>query len=252
MKGTAPIRRITEGLLRITLPSLTRPAVKPTEEPTEELISWGIQYYVYSLVSHVRTVLKGLTKVSDAENISAAFILCRHVFEWTAHTCYIDQTLRGKYKEKLWREAWDLLSAVTLGNLWIKRYGEKYKAPQIVGPVSADVPRPIRIGDAVTAYDEYLKQNHRKPDAQDSYGFLSEHAHPNSACLQLYHTYSGNVVHFGDANPTPSPLPLANACLIDLLMFVRDLLRISRETKIQPDVVALLKEIAKLASQQRG
>jgi hypothetical protein len=251
MKGTTPIRIISEGFLKITLPPLKRPSVTPTEEATEALVNWGIQYYVYSLIAHVRTVLRGLIQISDVDNISAAFVLCRHIFEWTAHACYMSQNLQGYGQKKLWQEAWNLLSAAAMGNLWVKRYGEKYKTPGLYGPVSADVPPPIHIRDAVSAYDEYLKKMRREPDAKDSYSFLSEHSHPNSACLMLYHTYAGNVVHFRDANPTPSPLGAVNACLIDLLMFLTDLLGVSAERTVQPDVLAILKAVAKLAAQQK-
>ena len=252
LKGTAPLRIVAEGLREIGLPSLSRPPVKPTEDPTEGLVDWGIQYYVYSLIAHVRAILKGLLQVSDAGNISAAFILCRHVFEWAAHACYMTQNLRGPYQRKLWREAWELLSAAAMGNSWIKRHGSKYMEPGAPVPVLDNVPNPIHIRKAVLAYEQYMKQTGRTADAEDSYSFLSEHSHPNSACLQQYHAYEGWVMHFGDPDPNPSPVPIVNWCLIDLLRFIYELLGISKETRVLPQVLALLEEIASLATNKRG
>lgn len=251
MKGTTPLRIVAEGLRRIALPSLTRPPVKRTEDPTEGLVDWGIQYYVYSLIAHVRAILKGLLQVSDAGNISAAFILCRHVFEWAAHACYMTQNLRGLYQQKLWREAWELLSAAAIGNLWIKRHGSKYVEPGTPVPILDNAPDPIRVGKAVSAYEKYMREIGRA-DADDSYSFLSEHSHPNSACLQQYHFYQKMDMHFRDPAPSPSPLPVVNWCLIDLLTFIQELLGISKETRVQPHVRALLEEIARLATNQTG
>ncbi len=252
VKGTTPLRIVAEGLQTIGLPWLTRPPVKPTEDPTEGLVDWGIQYYVYSLIAHVRAILKGLLQVSDAGNISAAFILCRHIFEWAAHACYMTQNLRGPYEQKLWREAWELLSAATTGNLWIKRHGSKYMEPGAPVPVLDNALNPIHTRKAVSAYEQYMKQTRTTADAEDSYSFLSELSHPNSACLQQYHAYEGGAVHFRDPDPNPSPLPIVNCCLIDLLTFIYELLCISKETRVQPQVLALLKTIARLATNKRG
>jgi hypothetical protein len=150
VKGTTPLRIVAEGLQNIALPSLRRPPGKPTENPTEGLVDWGIQYYVYSLIAHVRAILKALLQVSDVGNISAAFILCRHVFEWAAHACYMTQNLRGPYQQKLWVEAWELLSAAATGNLWVQRYGSKYMEPGAPVSVLDKTVNPIRIGEAVS------------------------------------------------------------------------------------------------------
>jgi len=248
VKGTTPLRIVGDGLQKMALPSLRRPPVKPTELPTEGLVDWGIQYYVYSLIAHVRAILKGLLQVSDAGNVSAAFILCRHVFEWAAHACYLTQNLHSLYEQNLWGEAWELLSAAATGNLWIKRHGSKYMESSAPVPVLDNTPNPIPIRNVVSAYEQYMKQTRGTGDAKDSYSFLSEHSHPNSACLTMYHVYDeGGTVHFRDPDPKPSPLPIVNWCLIDLLTFVSKLLGMSKETTVQPHVRLLLDEIARLA-----
>ena len=58
----------------------------------------------------------------------------------------------------------------------------------------------------------------------------------------------------GSAIPTQMrpQLPVVNWCLIDLLTFLYELLSVSQETSVQPHVVGLLKEIAKLAPKAGG
>jgi len=245
-KGIRPVRIIAQGLQRIVLPPLTRPLVKPTEEPTEALVDWGVRYYVYSLVAHVRFILEGIVQVSDAGNVSAAFVLGRHVFEWAAHACFVTEKLHQHYQKNLWREAWQLQSAVATGSLWIKRYGAKYADPGAKVTFLDDTPNPIHIREAVSAYDKYLKQNGRALDGVDTYSFLSEHSHPNAACLLPYHQYQGRDVHFDDPDPRSSPLPAVTWCLIDILGFLRQLLVMSHEASVHRGVVAVLREVANL------
>jgi hypothetical protein len=42
----------------------------------------------------------------------------------------------------------------------------------------------------------YQRQVHGDGDAKDSYGLLSEHSHPNSACFLPYCEYRGAEVRF--------------------------------------------------------
>ncbi|HXH49580.1 MAG TPA: hypothetical protein VNM47_09560 [Terriglobia bacterium] len=163
----------------------------------------------------------------------------------------MSHNLQEYRRNGLWGEAWSLLSAAALGNLWVKRYGWKYRPPGLGAAVPPDAPTPIRIRDVVSLYDEHLKKNHRESGAKESYSFLSEHSHPNSACLVLYHTYVGAAVHFGDVNPALLPLNAVTACLIDLLMFLGSLLVDSDERTVQADLLAILETIAKLSSQRK-
>lgn len=253
MKGNRIVRIVDEGLQRVALPTLSRPGLKPAENPKEVLINWGTQYYAYSLIAHVRTILKGVLQLCDAENVPAAYIIGRHIFECAAHACYMNRNLHDHYQQKQWSEAWKLLSAAAIGNLWMKRHGTKYADPSTA--VVIDAPNPIRIGEAVSAYELYLAQEGRTADAKDSYSFLSEHSHPNSACLQQYHIYenNGRDLRFCEPDPTlVSPLPTVNWCLIDLLTFLRRLLAVSNETKVQSQVVALLKQLAEIAPKGIG
>jgi len=41
----ALLKLIDKGLRDITLPSVTRPAIGPNDDPTEELVRWGITFH---------------------------------------------------------------------------------------------------------------------------------------------------------------------------------------------------------------
>jgi len=74
MQGMTPLAIVADGLEKVTLPPLTRPAVGPNDDPTEELVFWGINYYVYSTVAHLRTVLRGLLQLAHVGNIPTTFL----------------------------------------------------------------------------------------------------------------------------------------------------------------------------------
>lgn len=246
MVGNRPLELVADGLRNITLPSLRRPPVKPNEDPTEELVQWGTKVYVYSVIAHIRAILSGLVQLAQVGNIPASYIVSRHILEWAAHACYMSRNLKNYFQRKEWRRAWRVLTSAVTGNLWARKYGAKY------GPGAqrhgVGVPGPLKIANLISAYEEYRSQQFGTEDAKDDYSLLSEHSHPNSACLQQYHEYSpdGRDLHFGDPAPVSS-LPFVNRCLIDLLLFIDELLRLSNDTSVRPRVHSLLTELAKLA-----
>ncbi len=242
-----PVEVIDEELQKITLPSLFRPAVGPHEDPTEELVLWGINYHVYSLLAHLRMILAGLVQLTHQENVPAAYILCRHVFEWTAQSCYMSRNLKNYVARKEWKRAWSLQSIVANGSLWLKRHGANYAPRELV----EGVPDPLTVANIISAYGRYLHQQGKKKDeADDTYGILSEHSHPNSACFLPYQEFARSEVRF--VAPAPGAhLPVVNWCLIDLKLFLEELLRLSREKVVRAQVINLLKEVAKLAPAQQ-
>jgi len=250
MQGLRPIEVVSAGLRKVALPPLARPAVLPTDEPTEGLVLWGVNYYAYSAVAHVRTVLEGLTLLADASNIPTAFFAARNIFEWTAHACYMSRNLANYAGRKEWNRAWKLLSVAATGNHWMKDYGPKYGPIPGFDGMFDGIPDPLSIANVVAAYDEYRRQQFGKGDAKEDSGLLSEYSHPNSACTDQYHEYSGREVRFITPS-TGSPLPCVNRCLIELMMFLDELLRIGREKVVRPQVVCVLKEIADLAPKTR-
>ena len=251
MQGIRPVRLVANGMRKIGLPPLRRPLTKPKEDPTEELVKRGTKVYVYSVIAHVRTILCALVQLAEAENIPASHIISRHVFEWAANACYMSRNLKDHFQRKEWGQAWNALTVASTGNLWARKHGNKYEPRAAQLPVV--MPDPLRIGKAISDYEEYQSQRHGTKEAKDNYGLLSEHSHPNSACLQLYHKYSPNGIDLQFVDPYPvSFLPIVNWCLIDLLMFIEDLLELSHDITVRAGVVSLLKELTKLAPATRG
>ena len=68
MRGIRTLKIVTDSLLAVDLTTLRRPSVKPTDPKTEELVSWGICVYVYSLIAHVQKVLVGLVGLAESGN----------------------------------------------------------------------------------------------------------------------------------------------------------------------------------------
>lgn len=246
MQGLQPVAIVASGLQKITLPPITRPSVLPNEEPSEALVSWGINYYVYSAVAHVRVVLNGLVLLAGAGNIPTSYFAARNIFEWTAHACYMSRNLANYTSKKEWTRAWKLLSMSATGNKWMKDHGPKY-APTVVFDA---LPDPLNIANIIAAYDEYLNQRFGKGNAKENYGLLSEYSHPNSACIFQYHDYSRPTVRFVTPS-TGSPLPFVNWCLIDLMLFIDELLKVSGEQTVRPEVASILTDITKLAPATR-
>lgn len=56
------------------LPPRARPPVAGNH-PNEELVLWGIRFYSYSVIAHLRSVLSGLVQLIDTANIPTAFIV---------------------------------------------------------------------------------------------------------------------------------------------------------------------------------
>src|ERR1039458_5640870 len=130
MRGIGTLQSVANDLRNIYLPPLYRPPVKPAEPRTEQLVQWGTCVYVYSLIAHMERILAGLVHLAEAENVAASAPVCRHVFEWTALSCYLTGKLKGRFKQNDWEEAWELLTKVALGSRWMKEHGSKYAGHQ--------------------------------------------------------------------------------------------------------------------------
>lgn len=251
MQGIKTVELVSNDLKKVVYPILSRPPVKPHEPPTEELVQWGMKLYAYSLVAHLRKMLEALIQLAGVENIPAANVLGRHIFEWTAHACYMSRNLGNHVRRKEWERAWSLLSRAVIGSVWIKRHGEKYSSP--AAPLPAKVPDPLEVPNIVGAYEQYLLQQHGVKSAKDTYGFFSELSHPNAACLQQYHKHGTNLrnVEIADAEPPVSPLPFVNWCLLDLLHFLDALFDLAKETTIRSAIGGVLSEVSKRAPRTR-
>jgi hypothetical protein len=68
-------------------------------------------------------------------------------------------------------------------------------------------------------------------------------------CLQQYHQHAANGqdLQIGDAIPPISLLPFVNWCLLDLLLFLDELLGLGAETAVRPMIQGIATEIASRA-----
>jgi hypothetical protein len=236
---------VTVGFERISLPPLIRPAV-PHDQPDEALVLWGTNYYSYSVIAHLQQILRGLVEVIRLGNVSTAFVVCRHVFEWTANTCYISMNLKTYIRKGEWERARALQTRAMEGNKWIKDHGHKYLAP-----VKGDtVPDPLEVANIVGAYEGYLKQTYGEANAKDSYGLLSEHSHANSACFTRYCKFYGPEVRF--VKPSTDMAILGEERhLIHLLLFLNDLLELGKETKVRRQLRATIDDVLEAAKKHQ-
>ncbi len=238
-------RTIERGLSSVSLPALKRFAVAPDDDPTEELACWGVTIYAYSSIAHLRRILAGLSLLADIGNAPAAEVLTRHVFEWAAHACYAESTLKQLFEKSNWTAAFELLLQIDGGKLWIKNHGGKYGADDL----QRETPKPLHVMKLVKAYNEYQTDIYGEGDALDAYGFLSEHSHPNGACFLHYRELSGDEARFVD--PTPSDPRGIDRPVLEWLIFIHGLLGLAKENTVRPGILAVLKTVALLGCPPR-
>ena len=232
------VKIIHDGLHAITLPPLTRPAVGPHDDATEELARWGIKLYAYSSIAHMRHVLAGVIILSDSGNVPSANVISRHAFEWTAHACYMHENLTPLMAERQWSQVFDLTLQSDTGNLWVKRHGHKYDDSSF----PEDALKPLHISKLIAAYTKYQTERYGKTDVEDTYGFLSENSHPNGACFMWHRDIIGPDVHFVNP-PTHSAFGGINRFIIQWLMFTQQLLGLARESLVRDPLIYMLPAI---------
>lgn len=232
------LNAIEQKLRAISLPSSVRPPIGPHEEPTEELVRWAITLHVYSQIAHIRTVLSGVSALSAIGNTPSAKVLSRHIFEWTAHACYMECKLRGLVVQRKWKLAFDLLLRANTANAWMKNHGKTYERA-----VEEEIPNPIPINYLIAAYAKFQKKRYGKSTVHDSYGFLSEYAHPNSACFVQYQELEGNRLYLRDP-AAESSLGGIRGFLIEWLLFMHGLLGLAREETVRVRITEILTFVA--------
>jgi hypothetical protein len=119
-----------------------------SDDPTEELACWGATLYAYPSIAHMRTVLAGLITLTDSGNTPTANIVSRHVFEWTAHACYMQEKLTEFMAAAEWKLAFELNLQADTGNQWVKKHGRKYDKSNYPDEALS----PIRIKHIIAAY----------------------------------------------------------------------------------------------------
>jgi hypothetical protein len=234
----ALLRLIDKGLHDIALPPVTRPAIGQNDDPTEDLVRWGTTFHAYSEIAHIRTVLAGLVTLADIGNTPGGNILARHLFEWTALACYLLENLKPLYASREWKAAFELLLRTDTGNSWVKAHGHNYDTSAF----PQEVAKTIRISKLIAAYKKYQTAQYGRTKVEDSYGFLSEYAHPNAACFLAYREFTGAQAYFVNP-PSLSTFGGIKGFIIEWLMFVQELLGIAQEDVVRAKLIHLLAAI---------
>lgn len=234
MMPVKSIKLVEDGLRQIDLPPVVRP-YGSFNEPNELVIGWILRYHVYSQIAHVRTVLAGLIMLSDAGNVPTGLILSRHIFEWTAQAAYLTEKLEWLIGRQMWKPAFELMFRIDTSNSWTKSHGAKYDAPQ---PCD-EILEPFGIGPFIAAYGKFQKKQYGKSTVDDSYSYLSEYSHPNSACFLQYRDFDGPIGYVGVPRPV-STFGGINGFILEWLMFMHTLLALAKEDVVRHQLVELL------------
>jgi len=247
MRENVPQIEITEliesELRQISLPSLVRPPVSQFEEATEALVHWGMKKYAFSSLIHVRTVLAGVMDLAKSGNQPTMLIVGRHVFEWAMHSSYVAASLDESLKTADLKKAWALLLEVNTGNSWVRNHGRNY----LNIADSGDVPSSVRISKLVKAYEKFQLDSYGSEDVQDSYGYLSEHAHANAMCFQPYLRVSDAEVNFVDA-PKDSLMPgVLHIAVINWLMLTHKILTLAKEDSVRSTLHSVIRKVVAMS-----
>src|SRR5262249_48031125 len=156
---------------------------------------------------------------ADAGNTPSGNILARHVFEWTALSCYLLEKLKDLIANKQWTAAFDLLLQTDTGNALVKNHGAGYDNSSF----PQEVAKPIRIKHLIAAYTRHRTAQYGSTKVEDDYGFLSEYSHPNSTCFLAYRDFDGARAFFVNP-PTKSNFGGINGFALEWLVFAQELL----------------------------
>jgi len=218
-----------------------RPPVGPYDDTTEELVTWAVHNYAYSSIAHYRTILDGLTVLAASGNEPTMFLVYRHLYEWTMHGCYMLQNFKLCLDNGDLKSAWELFLQADTANGWVKLHGAKY-APEISND---DIPNALRIKKLVAAYERHQRYGGGTAHVRDDYGYLSEHSHPNGACLTPYRVITGSQLSFKESHADRTIKGVAHAAATDWLLTIYNLLEVSKETAVRCQVIEILKDLAK-------
>jgi hypothetical protein len=231
------LKTVEAGLRKITLSPVIRPPVD-FNAPNKELAVFAMRLYAYSSVAHIRTILGGLIVLDDAGNAPSAELLCRHVFEWTAHASYMVSKLKPYVEQNQWVEAFAIVSNFNGANSWIKQHGHKYGAAQI----QLEAPDAVRLKHWIKAYEKFRTEEYGTATVEDGYGYLSEHSHPSAACFLQYRDIRGAEIRFVQPG-NASRLPELDHCMIDWLGLTYTILALAKEDTLRTAMLRIIEKV---------
>jgi len=243
MRGIGALRVLGSHLDAIAFPHLSRPDDTVEMPKSKGIVQWGICVYVYSVISHLRMMVRGLLLLGVDGNSPATAPIARNVFEWTAATCFLTEKMRVHLENDNWDGAWGTLSSFMVGSGWIKRYGTLY--PEF-GIKPRDVLVPPGTTKLVASYQRFFEKQGYKMDACEEYSHLCDNSHTTSVVLARYRNRptSPNITTFKlnlEEERAASFLPIANVNLLHAFLFFDTLLDCAEEVVVRPALVAALR-----------
>lgn len=237
-----PVDEITSTLSQLLLPSLTRPSLGPDDPPTLALVQFDLAAYAYSSIAFVRDLLNGLLVLNTAGNLAAVDLVIRSLFEWTMQASYVDQQNREPLKSQDFIACRAIMDRVQSGNSWVKQHGDKYWKP----PFEDEIQESLRIRHLVKAYKAHQMETRKKETVEDDYGYLSQHAHPNSFCFLDVTRRNGLVLEFVKPTPGTRNQGIVSATMLDWSLCIYNILQLAGETTIRTEFVSMLKRVVDL------
>ena len=181
--------------------------------------------------------------LDEAGNTPSARLLCRHVFEWTAQAAYVAENVSKAIKGDQWSGVFEIVSKFDRANRWIKEYGNQHGAHSI----QLDRPDPVRLNHWIAAYERFRSEEYGAATVHESYGYLSEHAHPSGACFLEYREICGPELRF--VPPRKAHLPDVSHSLIDWLMLTYRILGLADEDTVRLRLLSVIEAVAALQGQ---
>ena len=234
-----PVDEITRTLSDLTLPSLTRPNLGPDDLPSLALVHFDLVAYAYSSIAFVRDLLSGFLVLNAAGNVAAVDLVIRSLFEWTMQASYVDQQNREPLKSQDFVACRAIMDRVQTGNGWVKRHGDKYWKP----PFEDDISEGVRIKHLVKAYKAHQMETRQEETVEDDYGYLSEHAHPNSFCFLDVTRRNGSALEFVKPTPGTRNQGIVSATMLDWSLCIYNILQLAGETPIRSELISMLKRV---------
>ena len=230
MEGLKAVQEFAQQLELIPVPSVVAPFDRWPAIPTRKSVLWDTRVYAYAALMHIRIVSRGLILLSAEDNRVASAVLCRHLLEWAAHTCHVNQQLVACIAARDWpraqtlfRDSPDLSTPIPPRSMT----GTGQEPLNQALSIECSVPTLIKTYEAFQ--DEMYGEGH----GVGVHRFLDEHASPERAAWRHHLEYWRNgEVRMGDG-ATVSFLPLMVWCLVDTSFFVYSLLELSGETQVR-------------------
>lgn len=78
---------------------------------------------------------------------------------------------------------------------------------------------------------------------EDDYGYLSEHAHPNSFCFLDFTRRSGSLPEFVKPRPGRGSRGIVTATMLDWSLCIYNILGLAAENVVRKEFVSMLKRV---------